>query len=155
MYLPGPRFRQQKPCTQRPVRQAHRPWAMQQENWPPTIAQTWWNWNRINPRHLDEPARLRSELEAALDRYEAAYHKYFVTNQAKKDADLVELEPNHPLLLGLGRHEVMDAWIFAGDRDMIRSVWVAGNPLIENGRHAREEEIERAFRSVIKSLREQ
>ncbi len=58
----------------------------------------------LNPKHLDDPERLRSELEEALARYEKAYHKYFVTNQAKKDVDLKELDPLPRVILvaGLG-----------------------------------------------------
>jgi NAD(P)-dependent dehydrogenase (short-subunit alcohol dehydrogenase family) len=58
----------------------------------------------LNPKHLDDPERLRSELEEALNRYEKAYHKYFVTNQAKKGVDLKELDPLPRVILvaGLG-----------------------------------------------------
>ncbi len=58
----------------------------------------------LDPQHLDDPERLRSELEEALNRYEKAYHKYFVTNQAKKGVDLKELDPLPRVILvaGLG-----------------------------------------------------
>ena len=58
----------------------------------------------LNPKHLDNPERLRSELEAALDKYADAYHKYFAVNQAKKGVDLKELDPLPRVILvaGLG-----------------------------------------------------
>ncbi len=58
----------------------------------------------LNPKHLDDPERLRSELEEALKRYEKAYHKYFVTNQARKGIEMKELDPLPRVLLvaGLG-----------------------------------------------------
>jgi rhamnose utilization protein RhaD (predicted bifunctional aldolase and dehydrogenase)/NAD(P)-dependent dehydrogenase (short-subunit alcohol dehydrogenase family) len=58
----------------------------------------------LDPKHLDDPERLRSELKEALERYEKAYHKYFVTNQAMKDAELKELDPLPRVILvaGLG-----------------------------------------------------
>jgi len=58
----------------------------------------------LNPQHLDDPERLRSELEQALQRYEQAYHKYFVTHQAKQGVNLKELDPLPRVLLvaGLG-----------------------------------------------------
>jgi rhamnose utilization protein RhaD (predicted bifunctional aldolase and dehydrogenase)/NAD(P)-dependent dehydrogenase (short-subunit alcohol dehydrogenase family) len=58
----------------------------------------------LNPKHLDDPERLRSELKVALERYEKAYHKYFVTNQANKGVDLNELDPLPRVILvaGLG-----------------------------------------------------
>jgi len=58
----------------------------------------------LDPQHLDDQERLRSELEETLNRYEKAYHKYFVTNQAKKGVDLKELDPLPRVILvaGLG-----------------------------------------------------
>ncbi|MCH6580436.1 MAG: bifunctional aldolase/short-chain dehydrogenase [Nitrospinae bacterium] len=58
----------------------------------------------LNPKHLDDPERLRSELSVALERYDKAYHKYFVSNQAKKGVDLKELDrlPRVILVAGLG-----------------------------------------------------
>jgi formimidoylglutamate deiminase len=67
-------------------------------------------------------------------------------------ADLVELDGAHPLLGGLSSEEVMDAWIFAGGKDMIRSVWTAGRMIVQGGRHAQEESIERSFRAVVGTL---
>jgi rhamnulose-1-phosphate aldolase/alcohol dehydrogenase len=58
----------------------------------------------LSPKHLDNPERLRSEVEEALKHYEKAYHKYFVTNQAKKGIDMKELDPLPRVILvaGLG-----------------------------------------------------
>jgi formimidoylglutamate deiminase len=69
-------------------------------------------------------------------------------------ADLVELDSNHPLLTGLGTDEVMDAWVFSGGQEMIRSVWVGGRKVVDSGRHMREERIERDFRATVKAVRE-
>ena len=58
----------------------------------------------LSPKHLNNPERLRSELEAALDKYAQAYHKYFVTNQARKGIEMKELDPLPRVILvaGLG-----------------------------------------------------
>ena len=58
----------------------------------------------LNPKHLDDPVRLRSELSEALQRYMKAYNKYFVTHQAKKGVDKQELDrlPRVILVAGLG-----------------------------------------------------
>lgn len=58
----------------------------------------------LNPKHLDNPEHLRSELAEALDKYFEAYHKYFVTNQTKKGVNLKELDPLPRVVLvaGLG-----------------------------------------------------
>lgn len=67
-------------------------------------------------------------------------------------ADLVELDPAHPLLLGRSGDMALDSWVFSGGHDMVRSVWVAGRRCVEHNHHVREEEIERAFRGSLAQL---
>lgn len=69
-------------------------------------------------------------------------------------ADLVELDMAHPLLDGLNPEQVLDAWVFAGSDDMIRSVWVAARPVIQSGRHLDEAILERRFRAVVREVRQ-
>ena len=69
-------------------------------------------------------------------------------------ADLVELDMAHPLLDGLNPEQVLDAWVFAGSDDMIRSVWVAARPVIQSGRHPDEDILERRFRAVVREVRQ-
>ena len=69
-------------------------------------------------------------------------------------ADLVELDMAHPLLGGLNPEQVLDAWVFAGSEDMIRSVWVAARPVIQSGRHPDEDILERRFRAVVREVRQ-
>ncbi len=72
--------------------------------------------------------------------------------QAGYRADLVELDDQHPLLEGKGGDTVLDTFVFAGDRSMIRSVHVAGKMVIERGRHAEQDVIEKGFRKTMKEL---
>ncbi|GMR14802.1 MAG: formimidoylglutamate deiminase [Gammaproteobacteria bacterium] len=67
-------------------------------------------------------------------------------------ADLLELDDGHELLAGREPDVAMDSWIFAGDRSMIKSVWVAGQCVIRQGVHAREESIRTAFANAIVGL---
>ena len=67
-------------------------------------------------------------------------------------ADLLELDDGHELLTGREPDVAMDSWIFAGDRSMIKSVWVAGRCVVRQGVHAREESIRTALANAIVEL---
>lgn len=68
-------------------------------------------------------------------------------------ADLVELDAGHPMLEGLNENSVLDTWLFAGGRDMVRSVWVGGNRVVDAGHHANEGNIDDGFQRVLRELR--
>jgi formimidoylglutamate deiminase len=68
-------------------------------------------------------------------------------------ADLVELDSEHPLLAGLSGDEVLDSWLFAGDSTMLRSVRVAGQCMVEEGRHLRQDQIQAPFDRVMREMR--
>lgn len=51
-------------------------------------------------------------------------------------ADLVVLDPAHPLLAGLPAPEQLDSFVFAHAAGMIDQVRVAGHPVVRHGRHA-------------------
>lgn len=68
-------------------------------------------------------------------------------------ADLVELDRDHPLLAGLHGDALLDAWLFAGGRDMLASVWVAGERLIERGHHREQASVDAAFQAALRQLR--
>ena len=48
-------------------------------------------------------------------------------------ADLVEIDSSHPLLTGLEPDELLNAFVFAADREAIRSVWVAEKRQVHEG----------------------
>jgi formimidoylglutamate deiminase len=50
-------------------------------------------------------------------------------------ADLVELDDTHPLLLGRGGDALLDAWVFNGQGNPVRSVVCGGRVVVEAGRH--------------------
>ena len=67
-------------------------------------------------------------------------------------ADLLELDPDHPLLQGRINDALVDTWLFAGDSSMVRSVWVGGTRQVTEGRHVNKSATEEAFRQTMKEL---
>ena len=58
----------------------------------------------LNPKHLNDPEKLRKEISGALEEYKNNYHKYFKINVQRKGADKKELDPLPRIILvaGLG-----------------------------------------------------
>jgi len=67
-------------------------------------------------------------------------------------ADLLELDTSHELLTGREPDTALDSWIFAGDKSMINSVWVAGRRVISKGRHTAEAALRTGFLHVLSEL---
>jgi formiminoglutamate deiminase len=72
--------------------------------------------------------------------------------EAGAPADFVSLARNHALVQPLKPDGVLDTWIFV-ERSLVESVWVAGEKLVENGRHRQHDAIETRFRAAMNSLR--
>jgi formiminoglutamate deiminase len=68
-------------------------------------------------------------------------------------ADMVSLAAPHPALAGVKGDGLIDGWIFAGSSPLVDGVWVAGQKLVEGGRHYRREAIAATFRRVMGELR--
>lgn len=68
-------------------------------------------------------------------------------------ADLVELDRDHPLLVGLSGDELLQAAVFGAGRSCVRSAWVGGDCLVENGEHRNEAELHRRFVQALEELR--
>jgi formimidoylglutamate deiminase len=62
-------------------------------------------------------------------------------------ADLVVLDGEHPLLAGRAGHELLDSWVFSGDRRLVRQVFVGGELLVDGGRHRHRDAAASAFRA--------
>jgi rhamnose utilization protein RhaD (predicted bifunctional aldolase and dehydrogenase)/NAD(P)-dependent dehydrogenase (short-subunit alcohol dehydrogenase family) len=58
----------------------------------------------LDPKHLDDPEKLRKEISSVLEEYKNDYHKYFKTNLQNKGVDKKELDPLPRIILvaGLG-----------------------------------------------------
>ncbi|MEL6189420.1 MAG: formimidoylglutamate deiminase, partial [Myxococcota bacterium] len=61
-----------------------------------------------------------------------------------------ELNLEHPRLAGLAPAAALDAFLLGSAPGAVRSVWVAGRPVVEDGRHPLRDAAERRFRSAMK-----
>ena len=70
-----------------------------------------------------------------------------------KRADFVVLDTDHPLLCERSGDEILDSWIFSGNSNVVRDVYVGGQHVIQNGHHSQEAVIADRFKSTLKKLR--
>ncbi|WP_119387987.1 formimidoylglutamate deiminase [Taklimakanibacter lacteus] len=67
-------------------------------------------------------------------------------------ADIAVLDDGHPALIGRSGDSALDSWIFSGGNACMRDVFVAGEHVVQERRHIREEAIEKKFRAAVKRL---
>ena len=67
-------------------------------------------------------------------------------------ADVIELDAEHPCLVGRTGDALLDSWIFAAGQGAIKSVRRHGLRLVEGGRHLRGETIAARYRAVLKRI---
>ncbi|MGH8221042.1 MAG: formimidoylglutamate deiminase [Steroidobacteraceae bacterium] len=67
-------------------------------------------------------------------------------------ADFVILDESHPDLEGRSDDALLDTWIFAGGRTMIRAVLAGGERVVERRRHRDRERLDAAYRRVVSRL---
>jgi formimidoylglutamate deiminase len=66
--------------------------------------------------------------------------------------DLVELDPDHPVLAGQTPETALDAWIFSSASDtLVRTVLVGGRAVVEHGHHPLEDEARRRAAAVMRA----
>ena len=70
-----------------------------------------------------------------------------------KRADFIVLDTNHPLLCERNGDELLDSWIFSGNNNTVRDVYVGGKHVIKDGQHAQQNEIAKRFKATLKTLR--
>lgn len=68
-------------------------------------------------------------------------------------ADFVVLDGDNPYIAAASDNQILDRWLFALGGESVRDVMVGGERKIRNGRHDREEEIDRAFARVLMKLK--
>ena len=66
--------------------------------------------------------------------------------------DLVELDPDDATLLGRTGDGLLDAWIFSGQSNPVRTVICGGRPVVEEGRHLGRTEVRAAFARAMRRL---
>jgi formimidoylglutamate deiminase len=67
-------------------------------------------------------------------------------------ADMIVLDGDHPLLHGRRSDALLDSWIFSGNANPVRDVYVGGRVVIRDGRHDREDAIGADFKRAINDL---
>ena len=67
-------------------------------------------------------------------------------------ADLISLDTGHPRLYGRTGGELSDSWVFSGNDCAIKQVFVAGKPVLQEGRHPDRETVINQFRKTIDQL---
>lgn len=66
--------------------------------------------------------------------------------------DAVTLDAGAPLLAGATADDVLDRWVFAGNRPLVREVQVGGRQVVSEGRHALYEDAARDYASAMQRL---
>lgn len=70
-----------------------------------------------------------------------------------KQADMLVLDEAHPNLQDLASQDILNTWIFAGNDNLIRDVYVAGKQVVQQGRHIEQEKIQSEYIACMKQLR--
>ncbi len=94
----------------------------------------------------------RTLLEAALHGGAQASGRELGAIAPGLRADLVELDETHPLLLGREGDALLDAWVFSGQSNPVRSVVCGGKVVVEGGRHVKSMAILDAFTQAMRRL---
>ncbi|MFC3025740.1 formimidoylglutamate deiminase [Roseomonas sp. CGMCC 1.13459] len=67
-------------------------------------------------------------------------------------ADLVELDAQHPTLIGREGDALLDAWVFSGQSNPVKTVVVGGRAVVEGGRHLDAMAIRDQFGAAMRRL---
>ncbi|MFZ6649454.1 formimidoylglutamate deiminase [Undibacterium sp. TJN25] len=68
-------------------------------------------------------------------------------------ADMLVLDGQHPNLAELPAVDVLNTWMFTGNDNLVRDVYVGGNKVVENGRHKDQAAISAAYAAAMAELR--
>ena len=76
------------------------------------------------------------------------------TGLAPDPQDAVWLDAHAPVLAGAAPEDLVDRWLFAGNRPLVRSVRVGGRDVVADGRHVDHEAIVRRYGATVRRLLE-
>jgi formimidoylglutamate deiminase len=74
------------------------------------------------------------------------------TLAAGEFADCLVLDSDAPQFAGVHAGDAIDRWIFSGNRNLVRDVFVGGSQLVRNGVHRDREAIATRYREVMRAL---
>jgi len=72
--------------------------------------------------------------------------------EAGRRADLLVLDPDHPAVATLPAERLLDAVVFAGNRNPVRDVMVGGQWVVREGRHRDAGLVQTAYRDAVSQL---
>lgn len=67
-------------------------------------------------------------------------------------ADIVVLDTDAPAFAGVTARDAVDRWIFSGNRNLVRDVYVGGERVVASGRHRDAHAIAARYRTAMRSL---
>jgi formiminoglutamate deiminase len=67
-------------------------------------------------------------------------------------ADFIALALDHPSCAARRGDALIDAWVFAGQRDLVSAVWRRGRQVVRDGRHVARDSIVRRYRRAVEAL---
>ncbi|WP_085647996.1 MULTISPECIES: formimidoylglutamate deiminase [unclassified Pseudomonas] len=100
----------------------------------------------------DQPMVGRTLYDAALDGGAQALGQPIGALEVGKRADWIVLDGSDPYLATASGDGILNRWLFAGGDRQVRDVLVNGQWVVREGRHAGEEDNNRAFTQVLREL---
>ncbi len=94
----------------------------------------------------------RNLLDGALQGGARACGRKIGSIETGHRADLLVLDDQHPRLYGRNQDDLLDSWIFSGNQNLVKDVYVGGKKVIADGHHADEASIAVNYRNTIDQL---
>ncbi len=92
---------------------------------------------------------LRGVVASAAD---STGHSCLADNASGAPADRVVLDTEAPQFAGATDGDAVDRWVFAGNRPLVRQVWVDGRCVVDRGRHINADAIAARYRTTVTGL---
>jgi len=94
----------------------------------------------------------RNLLDGALQGGARACGRKIGSIETGHRADLLVLDDQHPRLYGRNQDDLLDSWIFSGNQNLVKDVYVGGKKVIADGHHAEEASIAVNYRNTLDQL---
>lgn len=107
---------------------------------------------RLHTRHRNIAVREDSPSVGETLLRDAVSSAADATGFADAGADTVMLDESAPQLAGAAADDVIDRWVFSGNRNLVDRVEVAGRTVVQGGRHVDAERIEANYRRTMHAL---